>query len=502
MEWLAVGLLLILGAWNAIYFIRETGLLLEDALITFRYAENLATGNGLVYNIGEKVLGTTTPLMSVILAFLGRIFGVAHIPLLAHIVGVSSGLAAGLFLYLSLRVLRVAMPAALLAMLVFFFHPDIVWMVNGGMETSLVFFFMAAGLYGAVSGRVSLAGVASGLLMLTRIDGVFWAGCLLLVFLLRRDRPLRYFLIASAIVIPWLIFASVYYGSPVPHSVVAKRSIGIMMENPLLHANHIRESLFAFYKAFTQRGLTAAWLVLVVIGAVDLLWERRWMATLVFLAFPVLFAVALLFGGGLTYIFPWYLGPVVFCSIGLMIYGVTAVSRILLHYNVWMAVVIVAALLSGIGLATATSRERSMQWHAMLQVNEEGLRKAVGEWIDHNTAADASVAMEAIGYQGFYARRRTIDLAGIISPQMVQLRQMSSSNAEAFYSLLTIVKPDYVVLRSFEVDRNVHFHGGPLFATQQHKDYFMNNYREAKRFSAPYVRLFGPRAFLTVYARR
>jgi hypothetical protein len=38
-----------------------TGYTVDDAFITFRYAENLAAGNGFVYNLGEKVLGTTTP---------------------------------------------------------------------------------------------------------------------------------------------------------------------------------------------------------------------------------------------------------------------------------------------------------------------------------------------------------------------------------------------------------------------------------------------------------
>ena len=42
----------------------------EDAYITFRYAENLASGNGFVFNSGEKVLGTTTPLFAMILALL------------------------------------------------------------------------------------------------------------------------------------------------------------------------------------------------------------------------------------------------------------------------------------------------------------------------------------------------------------------------------------------------------------------------------------------------
>src|ERR1700749_1601640 len=34
----------------------------EDYLITFRFSENLANGNGLVYNIPERVHGFTSPI--------------------------------------------------------------------------------------------------------------------------------------------------------------------------------------------------------------------------------------------------------------------------------------------------------------------------------------------------------------------------------------------------------------------------------------------------------
>src|SRR4029077_7827665 len=37
----------------------------EDSFITFRYARNLASGHGLVYNPGEHVMGFTSPLWTV-----------------------------------------------------------------------------------------------------------------------------------------------------------------------------------------------------------------------------------------------------------------------------------------------------------------------------------------------------------------------------------------------------------------------------------------------------
>ncbi len=44
--------------------------IVDDAYITFRYARNLVRGTGFVYNPGERVLGTTTPLYTLVLAAL------------------------------------------------------------------------------------------------------------------------------------------------------------------------------------------------------------------------------------------------------------------------------------------------------------------------------------------------------------------------------------------------------------------------------------------------
>jgi hypothetical protein len=66
--------------WRAAYACVITALLFalfanwayDDPFITFRYAENLALGNGFVFNVsasgGERVLSTTTPLFTLLLA--------------------------------------------------------------------------------------------------------------------------------------------------------------------------------------------------------------------------------------------------------------------------------------------------------------------------------------------------------------------------------------------------------------------------------------------------
>lgn len=114
------------------FFRIYTNICLEDALITYRYSENLALGRGFVFNAGERILGTTTPLFTMILGLLGAIL---------------AGLGAGLLIFAILHRLHFSRSISMLAMAIFYLHPDTFWTVTGGMETSLVIFFMVCGLY-------------------------------------------------------------------------------------------------------------------------------------------------------------------------------------------------------------------------------------------------------------------------------------------------------------------------------------------------------------------
>ena len=70
----------------------------DDALITYRFARNLATGVGLVYNPGEWHLGTTAPLYALILGVLGWLSGPDAIPFFGALISSLALTAGGLAL--------------------------------------------------------------------------------------------------------------------------------------------------------------------------------------------------------------------------------------------------------------------------------------------------------------------------------------------------------------------------------------------------------------------
>ena len=62
----------------------------DDAYISFRYAENFLNGDGLVFNIGERVEGYTNFLWVMILALAKGLFGIDYLPT-SQVLVVASG---------------------------------------------------------------------------------------------------------------------------------------------------------------------------------------------------------------------------------------------------------------------------------------------------------------------------------------------------------------------------------------------------------------------------
>src|SRR6185369_504182 len=83
-DWTFVGLTVLLVAGRIIFY-KMTWFTTDDAFITYRYGRNIASGLGFVFNAGEHVQGTSSPLYTMWLAALGAIFGTSTIPMLSRL---------------------------------------------------------------------------------------------------------------------------------------------------------------------------------------------------------------------------------------------------------------------------------------------------------------------------------------------------------------------------------------------------------------------------------
>lgn len=118
-----------------------TNFTFDDAYITFRYVENLVAGDGFVYNKGEHVLGTTTPLFTLLLSIV-RVLGfkIEHASMLVSLM--SSGLIA-VVLYRFACSLRMGY-FAFAPVLMYILFPRLLVTDTAGMETSFFTLFIIA----------------------------------------------------------------------------------------------------------------------------------------------------------------------------------------------------------------------------------------------------------------------------------------------------------------------------------------------------------------------
>jgi len=489
-----------------LWFRLWTGRTFEDAFITYRFARNLSSGNGFVFNAGERVLGTTTPLQTLLLAIIGKVVGPENIPVAASVTMFLAGAATGILTYAIFRRLGYSSRWSLVAMALFFGNNLITLTSVAGMETPLVLLLMASSIYLLLLERYTLAVVACSLLVLTRIDGLVWLVlCFASIVIRTKKMPWKALLAAFLVLLPWFAFSASYFGTVIPHTILAKRVIGAPAPVSLRHPASLA-FFFSWYLEVLGCGhpiMLPIWPFVVLPG----FWkwwhfegEYRWITRIIVL-FPFVFGLFLLVGNAQH--FDWYLIPSLWCCLMLSTVGLRA-ALLWIGKRIPSArpVAIPAALVLFLVVYCWSQNTGRAERNRRFQGNE-GMRRSLGLWLHDNTPSNSVVLMEAIGYQGYYSQRKILDSAGLISPLVVQLHKESRSNAETFFKILSGSKPDYIVLRSFEKDENLDFHGGKLFETPEQERYFEAHYKELKRFDGPYPdpEVWGNLWHLTVFGR-
>jgi hypothetical protein len=212
---------------------------IDDSYITYRYAYNLLIGSGFVYNQGERVLGTTTPLYTLIMVILGLFSGgsQAPFPIMALAINaLADGVTCLLLYFLGCRL--GFKYAAAGAAIVWAIAPFSVTFAIGGLETSVYVLLLISMVYAHAENRHILAAFLGAMAFLTRPDALILIGLLGLDRLweiVKNERqetpfksvssPYSILLEGLAFLLPslaWIILASLYFGSPLPHSITAK----------------------------------------------------------------------------------------------------------------------------------------------------------------------------------------------------------------------------------------------------------------------------------------
>jgi hypothetical protein len=412
----------------------------DDAYITYRYAENLARGAGFVYNAGERVLSTTTPLYALLLA-LARLAG-TDIPLASNLVACASLALGGLALWRLGQLWQTPLAGAV-GLLLYPFFPLLISTIGG--EAAL---YLALALFGFVAyarERYVHAAVLLALAALTRADGVLAAlVCGAHFFLARRGRiPWRAVALYAGLLAAWFVFAAAYFGAPFPVTLAAKRRQGLLPASELflpglLHLARDQYWRFAIYRPP---------FVAAAIGLVYAL--ARWRASadrrggwLLIVGWGVLYVAAYAALGVTSY--PWYYAPVVPGFVALIGLGAEALAAGVrrLAGRQWAL-----AVAGALALALLYPQTESFRYFLSHPDTRLAIYRLAGAWLRDHTPPEASVGALEVGIIGYYTERRMVDFAGLIQPDVALRLTPSSSYDEAAVWAASQYRPDYLVLR-------------------------------------------------------
>ncbi|MEY4602128.1 MAG: hypothetical protein RL292_69 [Candidatus Parcubacteria bacterium] len=214
----------------------------DDQFTIYRYIENIAGGKGFVFNEGERVLGSTTPLFTLLGVLLKLLFPFVSTQLLIALLNtVLISLSAVMFFRLS-TVVSLPRWFSLVGVGIFILHMSKT--ASAGMESPLYILCVLLFLIYIFSGKYALSAVFLGGAVLTRPDAlliVVLAG----ILWLRTSgikKTVSYSAVLSAVVFPWIIFATVYFGSPLPQSMVTKSHVADIVYQPRTQAFKVQLS--------------------------------------------------------------------------------------------------------------------------------------------------------------------------------------------------------------------------------------------------------------------
>ncbi len=439
--------------------------IIDDAYITYRYAANLAAGYGLAYNPGEPVLGTTTPLYALLLTPAALLGGPAALPIVSPMLNALLDAANVVLLALiARRLLGEDLPGLLLGML-WAVAPRSVTFAIGGMETALAVALMLGAFALWLNGRSRPAAALTALATLTRPDALIWAGPLALGMIVDRWRrtqgkPLARLPWAElgtylAMIMPWLIYSTLTYGSPLPHSITAKSVAYYLPPTHALTALVQQFSTpFAEFEAFGPPGAMAGSVIyagLFVVGSLRLI--RRDARTVALIAYPPLFWLA--FGLANPLMFRWYTTPPLAIFMLALIGGVTTFTQALRSASARRAALAVPGLLwLGMSLnawvlhpAHGPNRPAPAMAWIELELQYEQAGRSLAPYVGPDTV----IAAGDIGAVGWYSGARILDTLGLVSPGSTAYYPLPPSMiAGMAYAvapdLILEKRPDYLVI--------------------------------------------------------
>jgi arabinofuranosyltransferase len=426
-------------------------LIVDDAFISFRFADNLARGLGLVYNAGERVEGYSNFLWTVLLAAGAR--AGLDIVQLSIVLALLAAFATVVLLCLwSRRIFERGAPGArtadglLPALLVAL--PPLLFAATGsqaryvvsGLETLLFGFLISWAAFLLAECRAPLAaGCVFGLAAMTRPEGAMYGAAAAAVVLLAWQERRRQVLLLGAgllaLLLPYLAWRWSYYGDLLPNTYYAKAagwSLARMERGGALLAEVAGQ--WSVYPL-----ALAALCALPAVRA-----SRSLQLAAAFVAVTPLYFVAV--GGDfLPFFGPRFLMPALPALLLLAAAGLANLARWCGNRPAVGAAGAIVLAANALWLAWPARHFHRAELAAMMESWED-----LGRWIGSATPPATVIADGGAGIVPFYSRRTNIDMYGLadrhighMAPLEIGFKMVAHEKYDPRYVLSR--KPDLLI---------------------------------------------------------
>jgi hypothetical protein len=336
-----------------------------------------------------------------------------------------------------------------------------------GMETQVATFTLLLAIYLFPKGNGTAIGAALALCLYARPDFALFA-IVAGVYLLAADRAAlrRAAPVAVALYAPWLIFTTLYYGSPVPNTIVAK-GLGYPLwtrDIPWFSGMFVTtvwarvyDTIFVpmgpsfaghgtgFAKFMDEGLISRVALLTMFAGSVAMLRNFR-KFYLVPLGTTAVYAAYYIFC--VHNIFAWYLAPFSAVNCLVLVLGLNALchtlvlpERIALVSRVACAVYILPFLAV---LLLTFGAERDIQRYI-----ENPVRVAMGRYLGEHKRAGDRIGCEPLGYVSYYSRMPVLDYPGLASPEVTDYVKRFPHHRNLEH-MLEHFQPEWIALREHE----------------------------------------------------
>ena len=448
------------------------GFPLDDPWIHLTFAKNLVDYHSFSYFKNEMATaGSSSPIYTILLAA-GFIISNNEM-VISYVFGIAFLILSGFAFYrLSSYEFGKENFYALIFTGIFILDKWMNFISVSGMETTMFIFIIIGAAYFYRQRKVVPFAVFLGLIMWGRPDGLTFIGALALDYLLARyfaktDKSITLFnknelikigIISGAILILYFIMNLVLSGSIMPNTYTAK----IMYYSAKSKEFFLKVEVWQYFTAGPY-GIIMAGFIFSVLKMFYDLFRKKYNRNILYIAFA--FALVFVYWYQMPYAhrFGRYMMPIIPFFILVSAIGFRDIAKLLggyfknRNFTVGLYLIVSAIIL----LYTFQQYNENKTEYATECKYISDRQVAAAMWIKNNTKEGDIIATHDVGAIGFYCGRKIVDVAGLVTPELIT--KINDDNYSEFLSdYLKKANVTYIVFLN-EWNRIVN--QNPLFTT-------------------------------------